>query len=268
MKKWISGLAMVVLAGWVSSASANQAGKVTQITGQVTITRASGEPVSLRVYEPVMEGDTLQTGTDGRVKVMLSDDSVITLSPNSKLVVRTQTFTRAPARRESFMELMQGRVRAAVARYTANYQSTFKIKTPTAVAGVRGSIQVVGTGTPEFMACVEGPCTYGPPGSEVTLQSGQISFMQGGAPTEPREPSLEELAALINSTTMPNNGGDDGGDLPGADDTDGGSDAEGGEFGALNLMVVFSRDQPRIDLEPAGGGRGRARVRIDVPFRP
>ncbi len=262
--------ALVMMASLVTAAHANQAGKVTQITGEVSIIRKADQAEPLKLYDPVFEGDTLQTGADGRIKVLLSDDSVITLSPGTKLKVRTQTFNRAEAKRESFFELMQGRLRAAVARYSSRHTNSFQIKTPTAVAGVRGSIQVVGTGGGnDFMACVEGPCTYGTPGNEVTLQSGQISFMQGGSPTEPRTPTADELQSLINSTIFANYGGDDGGDLPGADDpsgVDGGEEA--GEFPPLNMTVQVTRERPALDLEPAGGGRPRAKVRIDVPFRP
>ncbi len=261
---------LVALAMTAGSAFANQAGKVTQITGDVKIIRdKQTQPSQLKAYDPVFEGDTLQTGADGRVKVLLTDDSVITLSPSTKLKVRQQTFSRTEAKRESFFDLLEGRLRAAVARYSGNYTNSFKVKTPTAVAGVRGSIQVVGTGGgQDFMACVEGPCTYGNPGNEVTLNSGEISFFQGGRPTPPRGFSAEDLANLINPSSMTNNGGNSGDSMPGASDTDVEGAGEAPGFEPLNVTIKIVRDRPRLDLEPNGGGRGRAKVRINVPFVP
>ncbi len=260
---------LMLVAGLATSAKADQAGKVTQITGEVRIVRSANKPETLKVYEPVFEGDQLETGMDGRVKVLLTDDSVITLTPGTKLKIRQQTFSRTEAKRESFFDLFQGRIRAAVARYSSNYTNSFKVKTPTAVAGVRGSIEVVGTGGgQDFMACVEGPCTYGPAGNEKTLQSGQISFMQGGVPGEPHTPTPEEQAGLINSTIFANYGGNNGSGMPGSDGTNVGGGDFGGEQKPLNLVIQITKDTPHLDLEPGGAGLGRAKVRISVPFKP
>jgi hypothetical protein len=80
----------------------------------------------------VFIGDRLRTAEASRVKVLMRDQSVITLGPRSELVVDQMVVGDTST---SKMDAVVGSVRAVVTdRYGAR-GSSFEVKTPTAVAG-------------------------------------------------------------------------------------------------------------------------------------
>lgn len=167
--------AMMLAAG--PAVAAEPIGRVTDVLGQAFAIRgAEGTRRTLRNFAPVFEGDRLETGSNGQVRVILTDDSVISLAPNSELEVTQLVLNNQKQERRGFLSLVRGRVRALISRYTSAVDSRYEISTPTAVAGIRGSTVVVGTGLDDtefgtFCAteegdiewCVGGNCTPVPP---------------------------------------------------------------------------------------------------------
>ncbi len=144
---WIIVLAVVAF-GWTGTAHAVLAGRVSSLQGDVSVTRL-GE-LNARPVTKMMEihvNDQITTGKDGRVRILFVDDSVVSLAENSKLRVSKQVYNPAARQRESVMDLFRGRVRSVVSRFLNTQMNRFEIRTPTAVAGVRGSIVVVGHDT-------------------------------------------------------------------------------------------------------------------------
>jgi hypothetical protein len=83
--------------------------------------------------------DELRTGTDGQLRVVFRDDSVIDLSESSSLVVDEQVFDPDAGRFSSIVRLLQGKARALVSAYYKTPGAAYEVETPTAVAGVRGT---------------------------------------------------------------------------------------------------------------------------------
>lgn len=134
-------------------------GVVVQVLGQVTLQRMGARAEKVSVKMPVYEGDTLVTESEGRVQVAMNDGSEVILSPNSKVKIdearviepkdeangKPAVATGQDKVRQITLNLLLGRVRSKVVRKT-NEENHFRVRTKSAVAGVRGT---------EFVASIE-----------------------------------------------------------------------------------------------------------------
>jgi hypothetical protein len=92
---------------------------------------------------PVQVGDILRTGRPGRLSVVFQDDSVVTIGEGSELVINEQVFAPEQGTVRTALQLVQGKIRSLVSEYYQGRQGGFEVKTPTALAGVRGTDFVV-----------------------------------------------------------------------------------------------------------------------------
>ncbi|WP_417910031.1 FecR family protein [Candidatus Electronema sp. PJ] len=86
---------------------------------------------------PVYNGDTLITAKDTRAKLLMKDKSILILAAQSKMVIDQAAYSSDEDHRDTQLQLLLGKLRAVVSKMTGD--SSFRIKTPTAVAGVRGT---------------------------------------------------------------------------------------------------------------------------------
>ncbi len=108
----------------------SNAGIVTFKLGSVKIQPAAGQPVELQIKDAVRTGDTIMTGDKSAAVIQFAENCVVRVDETSTLKVTAVTDNN----REIFVE--QGQVLAKLVR-TGNNNAT--IRTPTAVAGVRGT---------------------------------------------------------------------------------------------------------------------------------
>lgn len=119
-------------------------GSVTKAKGSVLYKTREGayQPLS---GKQVNEGDWIKTGKDGWVELTLSDNSRFTIANNSELEIQSYLVTKT-SKTGSF-GLTQGKLRASVMKL-AGQQTDIKVKSSTAVAGVKGT---------EFLMLSKGP---------------------------------------------------------------------------------------------------------------
>ncbi|MCB0369381.1 MAG: FecR domain-containing protein [Bdellovibrionales bacterium] len=91
--------------------------------------------VGLKVYP----GDKITTKADSRAKVVMSDRNVINLTPDTVISIKRYENDPKTNIRNVELDLVQGKVRNNVEQKYDGDKSKFIIKTPTAVAGVRGT---------------------------------------------------------------------------------------------------------------------------------
>ena len=102
---------VVLLLGTI--AMAEDVGTVAATRGTADIGRG-GARTAAAVGQTVELGDQLRTGSDGQLRVVFRDDSVIDLAENSSLVVDQQVFDPAASSFSSLMRLVSGKARAFV----------------------------------------------------------------------------------------------------------------------------------------------------------
>lgn len=132
-------LAAVIVLILPDIAEAAPSGSFTRVKGQVFVKYKSGKRKA-RVGMKVYVGNVIQTGKRSRVKLLMTDRTIINLGPNSKLRVRRYKSEPKKRIRKSSFDLVYGKIRAKVPRGGKN---DIRFKTPTAVAGVRGTELII-----------------------------------------------------------------------------------------------------------------------------
>ena len=113
----------------------NEAGRIelAHVEGDA---QSGGQP--LRKGATLSAGDELKTGKDGYLTIKLADGSTLALQPGSTLAVDTVKKTALTPSSDALFTLKNGRVEASVQKRSAS-GSRFEVRTPIAVAAVRGT---------------------------------------------------------------------------------------------------------------------------------
>jgi hypothetical protein len=173
--------------------------KVVALSGDVSATGSDGQKVEMKVGATLMEGAQIETGVNGFLTMSLPDASRISLPSNSRVKfnrLRMARFTKSP---RTELMLMHGHVESRVSPLETN-KGSYEVRTPTSVAGVRGTQFRVGTdGDTTTNEVVNGKVAVGngKPGSEVMLDAGKGNVVTSKGVGQPVEllpaPSLSGL---------------------------------------------------------------------------
>jgi hypothetical protein len=112
-------------------------GIVIEIYGEVTAENGASK-VPLALKDALAVNDTIITGAGGRVKVLLRDDSVITLGEDSTIELLVfSDIDESPQFKASFLK---GAMRIITGKITEMNPEGFLISTPHSTVGIRGTI--------------------------------------------------------------------------------------------------------------------------------
>lgn len=139
--------AFVCFSGAALAGRAEAAGKVAEvinIRGQVEALGPGGQIRVLARGAELFELETVITGQDGRAKVrFLEGANEVVVGTNSRLQIQTASADEKKPGTTLFLE--SGEVRSTVNRkYSGQGRDVFEVRTPNAVAGVRGTVFQVG----------------------------------------------------------------------------------------------------------------------------
>lgn len=129
----------VVLAAAVPGWAQEKVGVVTTVVGPVTVARASLPPEPLKFKDDVFVRDRVTTGENAFTRILLGGKVIITAREHSTL-----TITETPDL--STINLSSGRIAVAVEKSRMKPGERVDIRTPNAVAGVRGTVLIVEAG--------------------------------------------------------------------------------------------------------------------------
>jgi len=121
-------------------------GEVRLLQGDVVAVHREEDGVGYRlsIGDPVFQGDSIFTGDSGKVNIELNDGSRITLATQTRMVIDQSVYNPDQGKtRASFVSVIFGKARFAVRKLSGLVSSDFKVRTKTAVVGVRGSDFVV-----------------------------------------------------------------------------------------------------------------------------
>ncbi|MBI5561530.1 MAG: FecR domain-containing protein [Deltaproteobacteria bacterium] len=127
----------------------------------------------------VEEGDRIKTGSDGRASLVFADSTKLMLGNDTELEVTE--FLLKPRKRSAVYSVSTGKVRAVVAKFAG--KSDIKVKTPTGVAGVKGTdFIVMNQGDANVIFGKEGKVDVaGDGGGTVKLSAGKMTENTRGA---------------------------------------------------------------------------------------
>lgn len=101
-----------------------------------------------RVGTRVRETDVIATGAGGSVGITFADNSLLSIGPNTVLVIERFTFDPTTHRGSFESTLRTGTLSAVSGKLTRQSSDAMKVRTPSAVLGVRGTEFLVRTGEP------------------------------------------------------------------------------------------------------------------------
>jgi len=105
---------------------------------------------SLEVGDAVHEGDRITTGDSARVMLRMQDDALISVHPESELMLRRYHYSaQDPSASQVNVELARGSVRSVTGRAGQGNKDGFRLTTPLVAIGIRGTDFVV-MSTPEL----------------------------------------------------------------------------------------------------------------------
>src|SRR5687768_6364490 len=133
MKPFLLALGVLLTLATVTQPEAQErAGVVTTLEGNVTVMRASlTEPAPLKFKDDIFVKDRVATGKDSVARILLGGRAVVTVRERSVV-----TITEVPGL--STVDVVAGRAAVAVAREKMRPGDLVEVKTPNAVAGIRG----------------------------------------------------------------------------------------------------------------------------------
>jgi len=130
--------AALVTCATFAAASDGSAGRVKTVKGSASIVRGQSSLPAV-VNERVFQGDTLRTGPDGSLGVILKDDTSLSLGPNSVVVVDEVLFAPAEGKLSLVTRMLKGTAvyfSGVIARLSPQ---SVRFETPNASIGIRGT---------------------------------------------------------------------------------------------------------------------------------
>lgn len=170
----------------IAFAEEQQVGRFVQMKGTAKIQRGQKQ-IPAEVKAGIIASDTITTGSASRAKLLFIDDSVLTLSDNSKLVVREFIHSKEEQGKSVF-NLLDGKMRSVVGR------TKFEVHTPTAVAAARGTViyfdvGLVNNQSYSKIICLEGKVeirnSISTVAGQVTLTPGTMVVVKANEPPPP-----------------------------------------------------------------------------------
>jgi hypothetical protein len=136
--KWIVAAALLV-SGPVMAADA---GLIKVSKGNVQIQRGDAK-LAAAVGSAVQTSDVIVTGADGSAGITFSDNSLVSVGPNSVFAIDKYNFDSTTHVGEFEGNLKKGRLAAISGKMVKQSPESMKIRTPSAIMGVRGTEFVV-----------------------------------------------------------------------------------------------------------------------------
>ncbi|MBI2016472.1 MAG: FecR domain-containing protein [Candidatus Rokubacteria bacterium] len=138
-----------------------RAGLVTAIQGNATVSRRTlASPAFLKFQDPIFLRDRIATMDEALVRLLVGEKAVVTIRERSVVVI-----TEIPG--VSTVDVGSGKVAVAVAREKLQSGELVEIRTPNAIAGVRGTVVLAEVSPPGA----------GPTRSTFTVLSGSVHIV-------------------------------------------------------------------------------------------
>jgi hypothetical protein len=132
---------------WAEDAPVSQVGKAVFLTGQVTVGAQKGAARPMRQGDGIAEGDTVRTGADGHVYFRMNDNGFLAVRPNSQLRIEAYAWdSNDPSRNRIRLFTDKGVVRSVTGKAGSAARERFRMNTPVAAIGVRGTDFTVSSG--------------------------------------------------------------------------------------------------------------------------
>ena len=200
-------LTFVNASAWASGAH----GVFRVVKGQIKVKSAqSGQVSRARIGSKVLPGDIIMAAKNSRAKVVMVDNNEINISPDTQIKIEKYEYDPGQNKKDVLLNVIYGKVRSKVEQKYDGRTSKFQVKTPSAVAGVRGTNFLTSydqnTGNSQVVT-FEGKVEFGTPGpggqitGSVQVTPGNMATIsKGGAPPVSQPVPQSEMKKMDKET--------------------------------------------------------------------
>ena len=135
-------LTLLAISGSAAKADNSQVAQIKTVSGQAQIVRNGARAVA-KVGDPLFEKDTIETGADGSIGITFIDNTVMSSGPNSQIVLEDYKFNSSNFKGSMLTDMNRGTVSMISGDIARSSPGAMKVKTPTAILGVRGTRFVI-----------------------------------------------------------------------------------------------------------------------------
>ena len=140
-------LVILAAATFAAASYANDVGQIKNLHGTVHVER-DGQKLAAASGMGVKQSDVLVTGADGSVGVTFLDNSLLSIGPGSALAIDRYSFDSTTHDGHFDASLKRGTLAVVSGRIVKRSPEAMRVRTPSAIMGVRGT---------EFVVKVEEP---------------------------------------------------------------------------------------------------------------
>lgn len=127
---------------FTAAAIAADVGEVKLAKGTAYIERGA-ERIAVRAGMPVQQSDKVITGADGTVGITFSDNSLLSIGPESRFAIDHYVFDTTTHAGQFDSTLSKGTVAVVSGKMVKQSPESMRIRTPSSIMGVRGTEFVV-----------------------------------------------------------------------------------------------------------------------------
>ena len=131
-----------VLLGFASAGLAADAGEIKTASGTVHVERA-GKKLLVKVGMQVQQADTVVTGADGAAGIVFTDNSRLSIGPNTVLGIDKYAFDTTTHAGQFDASLKKGTLAVISGKMVKQAPESMRVRTPSSIMGVRGTEFVV-----------------------------------------------------------------------------------------------------------------------------
>lgn len=157
--------------GSLTMNDASAVGQITEIVGDVMITRADGTEVIAEVGTVIQQGDVIETSADGAANILFADNTSFAVSEDARLSVDEFKYDSDAQEGSSFFSMLKGAFVYTSGMIGKDDPGNVNIETPTGSIGIRGTV-VMGKIDPSGMD------------SEITILDGAVIITNAAGSVE------------------------------------------------------------------------------------
>lgn len=181
----------------ISSFASAKGGYLYDYAGDVSVSIAGGAPHGVIASFPLSEQMVISTGNASRAVLKFEDGQLIVLRSNTTFRVQRYNFdTTQPEKSNILFSLLKGGLRAVTGLIGKQHKQNFKLTTPTATIGIRGT---------DFMLHTEGDGLAGQVtsgGIEMETDAGKSVFSAGQSAYTSSRGNIPSIAKLPPTTFL------------------------------------------------------------------
>ena len=146
---------LVLVLTRLSFAAPQPVGEVSLVIGEAVVAHAGGETGQVVRNMPIQAGDRIETSLGGHVHIRFVDGGMVSVRPESRLVIESYQHEGAGTSQGAIkFRLDRGAVRSVTGAWGEANRERFRLNTPIAAIGVRGTDFVVQADNDRLRAAV------------------------------------------------------------------------------------------------------------------